>query len=78
MRHIIIASSMLVLALVVTFGAASILQSRAVAAGPSSNEPFVIIEAAKPTPVKTVTNKERGTSLFRERSAHRTSAQVGL
>ena len=78
MRHIIIASSMLVVALVVTFGAASILQSRAVAAGPSSNEPFVIIEAAKPTPVKTVTNKERAPSQFRERSAHATSAQVGL
>ena len=78
MRHIIIASGMLVVALVVTFGAASVLQSRAVAAGPSSNEPFVIIEAAKPAPVKTVTSKERGTSQFRERSAHTTSAQVGL
>ncbi len=78
MRHIIIASSMLVVALVVTFGAASILQGRAVAAGPSSNEPFVIIEAAKPAPMKTVTNKERGTSQFRERSAHATSAQVDL
>ncbi len=79
MRHIIIASSMLVVALVVTFGAASILQSRAVAAGPSSNEPFVIIEAAKPAPVKTVTNKEWGTATpLRERGAHTTSAQVGL
>ena len=78
MRHIIVASSMLVIALVVTFGAASILQGRAIAAGPSSNEPFVIIEAAKPAPVKTVATKERGTSQFRERSAHTTSAQVGL
>ena len=78
MRHIIIASAMLVVALVVTFGAASILQSRAVAAGLSSNEPFVIIEAAKPAPMKMVTNRERGTSQFRERSAHITSAQVGL
>jgi hypothetical protein len=78
MRHIIIASAMLTVALVVTFGAASILQGRAIAAGPSSNEPFVINEAAKPAPVKTVTNKERATSLFRERSAHTTSAQVGL
>ena len=78
MRHIIIASAMLVVALMVTFGAASFLQGRAVAAGSSSNEPFVIIEAAKPAPVKTMTNKERGTSLFRERSAHTTSAQVGL
>jgi hypothetical protein len=78
MRHIIVASAMLVVALVVTFGAASILQSRAVAAGPGTNEPFVIIEAAKPAPVKTVNSKERRTSLFRERSAHSTSAQVGL
>jgi hypothetical protein len=78
MRHIIIASSMLIVALVVTFGAASILQGRAIAAGPSSNEPFVIIEAAKPAAMKTVPNKERSTSLFRDRSAHTTSAQVGL
>jgi hypothetical protein len=78
MRHIIIASSMLVVALVVTFAAASILQGRAIAAGPSSNEPFVIIEAAKPAPSKTMATKERGGSLFRERSAHTTSAQVGL
>ena len=78
MRHIVIASAMLVVALVVTFGAASILQGRAIAAGPSSNEPFVIIEAAKPAPVKAVTNKERATLQLRERSAHSTSAQVGL
>jgi hypothetical protein len=78
MRHIIIASGMLVVALIVTFGAASILQGRAIAAGSSSNEPFVIIEAAKPAPVKTVANRERGTSQFRERSAYTTMAQVGL
>ena len=78
MRHIIIASGMLVVALIVTFCAASILQGRAIAAGSSSNEPFVIIEAAKPAPVKTVINKERATSQFRERSVHSTSAQVGL
>lgn len=78
MRHIIIASSMLIAALVITFGTASILQGRAIAAGPSSNEPFVIIEAAKTAPVKTVTNKERATSQFRERSVYTTSAQVGL
>jgi len=78
MRHIMIASAMLVAALVVTFGAASILQSRAIAAGPSSNEPFVIIEAAKPAPIRTVTGKERGISQFRERGAHSRAAQVGL
>ena len=78
MRHIIIASAMLVVALVITFGAASILQGRAVAAGPSSNEPFVIIEAAKPAPMKAAVNKERATSQFRERGTHTTTAQVGL
>lgn len=78
MRHIIIASAMLVVALAVTFGAASILQSRAIAAGPSSNEPFVIIEAEKPAPVKTMTSKERGPSQFREHNARSTSAKVGL
>ena len=78
MRHIISAATMLAVALVVTFGMASFLQGRAIAAGSSSNEPFVVIEAAKSGPEKTVTNKERATSLFRERSAHSTSAQVGL
>ena len=78
MRHIIVASAMLVVALVVTFGAASVLQGWAIAAGPGTSEPFVIIEAAKPAPKKTVTNKERATSQFRERSVHSTSAQVGL
>ena len=78
MRHIIVASAMLVGALVITFGAASILQGRAVAAGPGTNEPFVIIEAAKPAPFKTVGNKERAPSQFRERSVHSTSAQLGL
>jgi hypothetical protein len=78
MRHIIVASAMLVAALVITFGAASILQGRAVAAGPGTNEPFVIIEAAKPAPFKAMGNKERAPSQFRERSIHSTSAQVGL
>ncbi len=77
MRHIIIASSMLVVALVVTFGAASILQGRAVAAGAGNDEPFTI-EAVKPAPPKAVVNKDRAPSQFRERSVHSTSAQVGL
>jgi hypothetical protein len=76
MRHIIIASTMLVAALVITFGAASILQGRAVAGASSSNEPFVIIEAAKPAPAKTT--REQGMSQFRSRSVHSTSAQFGL
>ncbi len=78
MRHIIIAASMLVVALVVTFGAASILQVRAVAAGPSSNEPFVIIEAARSAPLKAAPTKDRVPSQSRERSAPATSIQVGL
>jgi len=78
MRHIIVASAMLAVALVITFGAASILQGRAIAAGPSSDEPFVIIEAEKPAPMRTVTNRDRVTSQFRERSVRATSAQVGL
>lgn len=78
MRHIIVAASMLVVALVVTFGAASILQVRAVAAGPSSNEPFVIIEAARSAPLKAAPTKDRVTSQSRERSVPTTSTQVGL
>ena len=78
MRHIIVASAMLVAALVFTFGAASILQGRATAGSSGNNEPFVIIEAAKPAPVKTVTNKERATSQFRERGTHSAVTQAGL
>lgn len=78
MRHIIIASSMLIAALAITFGAASILQGRAVAAGPSSDEPFIIVDAAKPPPAKAMTTKERTTSQARERSSLSRSAQVGL
>jgi len=78
MRHIIVAASMLVVALVVTFGAASVLQVRAVAAGSGSNESSVNIEAAKPAPVKATSTKERMTSQFRERSVHTMSTQLGL
>ena len=79
MRHLIVAATMLVVALVVTFGAASVLQGVAMANGPTSNEPFVIIEAAKPGPGKATVNngaKERLTSQFRERGVP--SGQVGL
>ena len=76
MRHLIVATAMLVVALVVTFGTASVLQGVAMAKGPASNEPFVIIEAAKPGPAKATVNKERVTSQSRERSV--SSGQVGL
>ena len=79
MRHMIVAAAMLVVALVVTFGAASVLQGVAMAKGPASSEPFVIIEAAKPGPAKATANnvnKERQTSQFRERGVP--SGQVGL
>lgn len=46
MRHILVAASMLVFALVVTFGAASVLQATAIAHANKSAEPFVI-EAAR-------------------------------
>ena len=76
MRHLIVATAMLVVALAVTFGTASVLQGVAMAKGPASNEPFVIIEAAKPGPAKATVNKERVTSQSRERSV--SSGQVGL
>jgi hypothetical protein len=67
MRHLLLAATMLVVALVVTFGTASVLQGVAVAknsVGP--NEPFAITEAARPAG-KPVSNKERVTSQFRDR-----------
>jgi hypothetical protein len=52
---------MLVVALVVTFGTASVLQGVAVAKSNSSGEPFVTTEIAKPAPVKPSSAKERVT-----------------
>jgi hypothetical protein len=42
MRHFIVGATLLVIALVVTFGAASVLQVMAVAKRPAASEPFVI------------------------------------
>lgn len=58
---------MLVVALVVTFGTASVLQGVAVARSNSEpSEPFVTTEIAKPA-TKPASTKERVTSQFRER-----------
>lgn len=58
---------MLVVALVVTFGTASVLQGVAVARSNSvQSEPFVTTEAAQPVG-KPASTKERVTSQFRER-----------
>jgi hypothetical protein len=74
MRHLLLAATMLVVALVVTFGTASVLQGVAVAKNNStSNEPFAITEAAKPS-----ATKERVTSQFRDRMFHSASSVSGL
>jgi hypothetical protein len=68
---------MLVVALVVTFGTASVLQGVAVAknnAAPS--EPFAVTEAA--TKAKPAATKERVTSQFRDRMIHSASNVSGL
>ena len=58
---------MLVVALVVTFGTASVLQGVAVArTNAVENEPFVATEAAKPVG-KPANTKERVTSQFHDR-----------
>lgn len=76
MRHIIVATTMLVVALVVTFAAASVLQGVAVANSQANNEPYVVVEATK-APMKAVSTKERLTSHYRERSIQ-TAMQFGL
>jgi len=54
---------MLVVALVVTFGTASVLQGVAVAkSNGSGNEPFMTTEIAKPATAKPASAKERVTS----------------
>ena len=57
---------MLVVALVVTFGTASVLQGVAVAKNNAPSEPFAITEAVRPAG-KPASTKERVTSQFRDR-----------
>jgi hypothetical protein len=64
MRHLIVASTMIMVALVITFGTASVLQGVATA-HVAQPEPFVV-EAARPA-VKPAAIKERLTTQVRER-----------
>ena len=77
MRHIIVATTMLVFALGVTFAAASVLQGVAVANGRTDNEPYVVVDAKSPMLIKAAGGKERLTSQFRDRAVQ-TAAQFGL
>ena len=78
MRHIIVATTMLVVALGVTFAAASVLQGVAVANGRADNEPYVVVEAKSPVFIKAAGGKERLTSQFRDRGVVQAAAQFGL
>ena len=78
MRHIIVATTMLVVALGVTFAAASVLQGVAVANGRADNEPYVVVEAKSPVFIKAAAGKERLTSQFRDRGVVQTAVQFGL
>jgi hypothetical protein len=70
---------MLVVALVVTFGTASVIQGVAVARTTDgvSSETFEVTEAVKPT-AKPAINKERVTSQFRDRLLHSAASVSGL
>jgi len=66
MRHLLLAATMLVVALVVTFGTASVIQGVAVAkSNTAPNEPFAISETAKSS-AKPASAKERVSSPFRD------------
>jgi hypothetical protein len=55
-----------------------VLQGVAVANGRADNEPYIVVEAARPPVLmKTAGAKERLTSQFRERVVQ-TAAQIGL
>lgn len=66
MRHIIVAGAMLLVALTVTFGTASVLQ--VVAQGQRGPEP-VVVEASKPS-IKPANGKERATVPVRTATAY--------
>ncbi len=62
MRHLLLAATMLVVALIITFGAASALQGVAEARNGVQNDPFEVTEIAKPA-MKPASAKERVASL---------------
>ena len=65
MRHLLLAATMLVVALIVTFGAASALQGAAEARNNSfKGDQFQVTEIAKPA-IQPASANERMTSLFR-------------
>ena len=65
MRHLLLAGTMLVVALIVTFGAASALQGVAETRNNSvQSDPFEAKETAKPA-MQPASANERVTSLFR-------------
>jgi len=72
MRHFLVAATMILGALIVTFGTASVLQGVATAHVTGPAEPFVV-EAIRPA-VKQAGTKERGVTQARERI--RSEAQV--
>jgi len=74
MRHLIAAAAMLLVALAVTLGTASVLQGVATARNAGGSEEPFVIEAARPS-VKPVAAKERTT--FQSRDQTR-SVTVGL
>lgn len=71
MRHLLVAATMLLGALVVTFGTASVLQGVATARVSTAAEPFVV-EATRPA-VKPVGTKDR---VVQARERFRADAQV--
>jgi hypothetical protein len=60
MRHLLLAATMLVVALMITFGAASALQSAAEARNGVQSDPFEVTDIPKPVPANP---KERVASL---------------
>ncbi len=71
MRHFLVAATMLLGALVVTFGTASVLQGVATARVSAPSEPFVV-EASRPA-VKPVGTKDR---VLQARERLRSEAQL--
>jgi len=78
MRHLLLAATMLAVALVVTFGTASVLQSVAVARSNSTFDDSFAATAVAKSPAKPSATKERVTSQFRDRMTHSASSVSGL
>lgn len=77
MRHLIVTAALIVAALTITFGTASVLQGLAVARGPSMNPEPVVAEPSTQAPGQQAPGKQTPGKLRPEQGRQMTTTQSG-